>query len=273
MTSRNVVLEDVNGDQIYPVTLSENVFTGKGVTLKETLENLSGGGSAVVIDKELSNTSTNPVQNKVISAKLDEVFQSVSSGKELLASALTDKGFDITSDATFEEMTECIRQLSRNMTSVTNNTFLTEEESVNNVFSSSWYGSFDRKAYKAFDNNTSTQWCCQPTTDMKGEYIGYNFGELINITSLSVVINNSNESNARYIVQGSKSTVFNNSAEWVNLTNEIDMSNVSGSTTNVHTIEGDASYAMYRLLFTAGEQTANRGTDIYEIKIDGYKYE
>lgn len=102
--SKNAVLTDVNGKQIFPITTSENVFTGEGVTLKETLENLSGGGSAVIVDEALSETSTNPVQNKVVTAKLNEVFQYVSNKKSEIASMITDKGIVTMSDASFDEI-------------------------------------------------------------------------------------------------------------------------------------------------------------------------
>lgn len=56
------------------------------------------------IDSALSDISTNAVQNKVIKARLDEVFTSVSNGKALIASAITDKGVPTQSDATFSTM-------------------------------------------------------------------------------------------------------------------------------------------------------------------------
>lgn len=55
-------------------------------------------------DSALSDSSTNAVQNKVITARLNEVFQSVSDGKSLVASAITDKGVATASDATFQTM-------------------------------------------------------------------------------------------------------------------------------------------------------------------------
>ena len=69
-----------------------------------------GGGSAptIKIDSELSDTSANPVQNKVITKKLNEVFQFVSNGKEMIASAITAKGIEINSDASFEELAASI---------------------------------------------------------------------------------------------------------------------------------------------------------------------
>lgn len=46
-----------------------------------------------------------------LNARIDECFQSVSNGKALLASAITDKGVETTSDATFAEMAENINNI------------------------------------------------------------------------------------------------------------------------------------------------------------------
>lgn len=83
--------------------------------LSERIDDIGGGsgGSSITVDSELSTTSTNPVQNKVITTKLDEVFQSVSNGKSLIASAITDKGIVTISDATFEEMALNISRIPR----------------------------------------------------------------------------------------------------------------------------------------------------------------
>ena len=73
---------------------------------------LIDGGDSVTIDSELSIESENPVQNKVITEKLNEVFQSVSNGKEMIASAITDKGIEISGDASFEELAASICNIS-----------------------------------------------------------------------------------------------------------------------------------------------------------------
>ena len=75
---------------------------------------LIDGGDSVTIDSELSESSINPVQNKVITEKLEEVFQSVSDGKQLVASAITDKGVLTSGDVTFEEMAVNIRSIDTN---------------------------------------------------------------------------------------------------------------------------------------------------------------
>ena len=72
---------------------------------------IPGGGSAIKVDSELSAISENPVQNKVITAKLNEVFQSVSDGKSKIAAAITDKGINTAADATFNIMSENIKKI------------------------------------------------------------------------------------------------------------------------------------------------------------------
>lgn len=68
--------------------------------------------SGITIDSALSENSTNPVQNKIITAKLNEVFQSVSNGKSLVASAITDKGITTAADATFQTMATNIGKIN-----------------------------------------------------------------------------------------------------------------------------------------------------------------
>lgn len=66
---------------------------------------------AVLIDSELNMSSNRPVQNKVLTEKLNEVFQSVSEGKKLLASALTEKKVPASMDMTFEELANAIASI------------------------------------------------------------------------------------------------------------------------------------------------------------------
>lgn len=94
-------------DEDQAVIDASMVAYGQG-TVKDALDN----SSQITVDDTLSTTSTNPVQNKVITARLDEVFQSVSNGKALIASAITDKGVPTQADATFAVMAENISQIS-----------------------------------------------------------------------------------------------------------------------------------------------------------------
>lgn len=76
---------------------------------KEEKEKWDSG--SITIDDALSDTSENPVQNKVIKGELDKVFQSVSDGKSQIAAAITDKGIDTAADATFNVMSENIGKI------------------------------------------------------------------------------------------------------------------------------------------------------------------
>lgn len=79
----------------------------------------------IEIDNSLSNTSTNPVQNRVITNKIinieeeiEKLFQSVSNGKKLIASAITDKGVYTPMDATFIIMAENIGKIKSGYDSI-----------------------------------------------------------------------------------------------------------------------------------------------------------
>lgn len=68
--------------------------------------------SAVTVDSALSYTSTNPVQNKIITQELNEVKTSVSEGKALVAAAVTDKGVSTAADATFATLETNVRKIT-----------------------------------------------------------------------------------------------------------------------------------------------------------------
>ena len=70
------------------------------------------------IDKELDINSENPVENKVISSKLEEldttlidIKKSVSDGKSKVASAITEKGVSTEATDTFDVMADNIGQI------------------------------------------------------------------------------------------------------------------------------------------------------------------
>lgn len=99
-----------------PIATTETlggVIVGNGLSIDESgvLSTNGEGGTAITIDDKLDSSSINPVQNKVITAKLDEVFQSVSNGKSKVAAAITDKGVNTAADATFDVMAENIKNI------------------------------------------------------------------------------------------------------------------------------------------------------------------
>lgn len=75
--SENVVLVDSDGKQLLVITTSENVFVSQDKTLKQYLEEMQSGGGGgstqIIVDKELSILSTNPVENKAIAKRFNEL--------------------------------------------------------------------------------------------------------------------------------------------------------------------------------------------------------
>ena len=236
------------------------MIVGSGLTVEQS------GKISVNVDAALNETSENPVQNKLITARMNEVFQYVSDGKALIASALTDKGFVISADATFAEFAQCIEDMDRNKTLVQSQIFRTADEAAAYVFSSSWFGSYARYDWKAFDGNNNTQWCCKQTNNMLGEYVGYDFQENIYPLTFEVYINNSNGSNPVFVFQGLKSN-----GEWVDLT-EVTSLTTNGKVTVTKDIDTAISYRKYRLYFLSGIQSTSKGADVYEVRIKGFKY-
>lgn len=86
---------------------STNPVQNKVIT--EALRNIN-----IPIDNEINEESENPVQNKVIATELRKLFQSVSDGKQLIALAITDKGVITSATDSFEQMAKNIMSLKKN---------------------------------------------------------------------------------------------------------------------------------------------------------------
>ena len=88
-----------------------------GIFNKETktYQKVAGTAEAAVVDAEMSDTSTNTVQNKVIKKYVDDetnkLKKSVSDGKTKVANAITAKGVTTATDATFATMANNISQI------------------------------------------------------------------------------------------------------------------------------------------------------------------
>ena len=63
------------------------------------------------VDNTMSDTSENPVQNKVVKEYMDTLKKSVSDGKTKVANAITGKGIKTATDATFDVMAENIGKI------------------------------------------------------------------------------------------------------------------------------------------------------------------
>lgn len=95
------------------------------------------------IDKELDINSENPVENKVISSKLEEldtelidIKKSVSDGKSKVASAITEKGVSTEATDTFDIMAENIGQIengTKNTITIYSKSIISNANSSNTV--------------------------------------------------------------------------------------------------------------------------------------------
>lgn len=114
--------------------ISKNGGSGGGSSyiLPQATSSVLGG---VYVDTELSGESENPIQNKIIKQRLDEVFTSVSDGKLLVASAITDKGVSTEADATFQVIANNIKDIAKDNTS---NTTITNFKSSISYFTTSY---------------------------------------------------------------------------------------------------------------------------------------
>ena len=103
-----------NGSEIKPsvaTTESTGVVKPDGTTITIDDDGTLHGVTEVTVDDALSGVSTNPVQNKVIAGEINTLKKSVSDGKTLVATAITDKGVETAADATFAVMAENISQI------------------------------------------------------------------------------------------------------------------------------------------------------------------
>jgi hypothetical protein len=80
------------------------------LSVQQAIENLANNGGTGIDDENLSVEST--WSSKKISGEIDDIKKSVSDGKSLVASAITDKGVKTAADATFENMADNISRIA-----------------------------------------------------------------------------------------------------------------------------------------------------------------
>lgn len=80
------------------------------------------------VDNTMSDTSEHPVQNKVVKAYVDALKKSVSDGKTKVANAITDKGVDTATDATFDVMAENISKIDTELHGATLSVVTSDKE-------------------------------------------------------------------------------------------------------------------------------------------------
>ena len=112
----------------FPAAMAEHIAFADGKTLQEKVDSgdFAGGGEggSVVVDAEVSDTSENPIQNKVIKKYVDgnltdvrtelaNVKKELGDGMTLVADAITAKGVETATDATLEVMAGNIRAIEQ----------------------------------------------------------------------------------------------------------------------------------------------------------------
>lgn len=85
--------------------MSVNIYTEDG------LKRIAGNGGGAEVDSELSETSENPVQNKIITEELNNIKKSVGDGKRDVANAITAKGIPTATDASFAALVDNIDKI------------------------------------------------------------------------------------------------------------------------------------------------------------------
>ena len=137
-TGKIVILKDGNNENILPKTSSLGVYMNDGKTLEElssegvyftdTLDSVQISRPELIekvnnIGLELKQKandfdSLRLTNDKTITGAINELFTSVSNGKSLLASAITDKGISTLATDSFETMKENILKINSNNVNV-----------------------------------------------------------------------------------------------------------------------------------------------------------
>lgn len=100
---KKVILKDtMSGDQLFPATSIDMLYNTDGTKwTPPTIPSPLNADQLQGHDASYFGTAT---QYTELSSKYDQLFQSVSNGKSLIASAITGKGVSTASDATFQQM-------------------------------------------------------------------------------------------------------------------------------------------------------------------------
>ena len=87
--------------------IEENRFSGdyNDLTNKPVIPSIQGLASESYVNNAVTQLNDN------LQGQIDDLFQNVSNGKELIASAITDKGVDASKEETFQSLSEKINQI------------------------------------------------------------------------------------------------------------------------------------------------------------------
>lgn len=103
-----------SGAKFTDTTYNDATTSAHGLMTPAMVSKLNGiadGANKTIVDSALDASSENPVQNKVIAGEINTLKKSVSDGKTKVANAITDKGVETATDATFDVMAENISKI------------------------------------------------------------------------------------------------------------------------------------------------------------------
>lgn len=107
---KKVILKDtMSGDQLFPATSIDMLYNTDGT--KWTPPTIPSPLNADQLQGHEASYFGTATQYTELSSKYDQLFQSVSNGKSLIASAITGKGVSTASDATFQQMATNINSI------------------------------------------------------------------------------------------------------------------------------------------------------------------
>lgn len=101
--NNKALLDTLNSDRLSSWDNKSN-FSGSynDLTNKPTIPSINGLATEAYVDGAVSDLNDN------LQGQIDDLFQNVSNGKELIASAITDKGVDASEEETFQSLSEKI---------------------------------------------------------------------------------------------------------------------------------------------------------------------
>ena len=101
--NNKALLDTLNSDRLSSWDNKSN-FSGSynDLTNKPTIPSINGLATEAYVNGAVSDLNDN------LQGQIDDLFQNVSNGKELIASAITDKGVDASEEETFQSLSEKI---------------------------------------------------------------------------------------------------------------------------------------------------------------------
>ena len=217
----------------------KNVWKSKDRITKEKLNNIEEG--IYEAHKNIDNYQSTPLDElDKIKADIDELFQSVSNGKTLIASAITDKGVATSNTDTFQTMANNIRAItgSPGVTTYTITNNLTNCRTNNNATS--------------INRNSAYSATISPNEGYSLNAISVTMGNT-DITNTYV----SNSINYEWRLGGLKST-----GQFRDATNRIRTANYI-TIIETTTFEASNNYEVWWYKYNASDFTFVEGTDVW----------